>query len=491
MGNPLGWLMDKMRGWLHIQPAVTQQPIRVMEGTSRQTAMALYNIWYNGDPSELEQAYTQLRYSNTRDTMFWASVCEGQKIRKIHSGLPAVIVNSLAYVVKSDLADPVFDNEIDRIEWDAIAEDNDFRRLVGKALTETLVNGDGAFKISVDTDVSEYPILDFVPGSNVEYITSRGRIIGIDFYSIQKDKEKKNEYNLIEHYRENSVTYELRDKDGNEVPLETVPELSAYKPIRFTGNYIMAVPVVFFDHPRYTGRGKSIFEGKTGVFDAHDEVISQWMDALRAGRVVKYIPDVLIPRDPNTTLAMPPSDFGSYYVQIASSMSEGARSQIDVVQPDIRYDAFLATYTATLNMCLQGIVSPATLGIDVGKMSSAEAQREKKDVTGNTRNAITEALQAVIPSLITAALKTYDNIRGGGVREPKVTVSFGEYGAPDFDSRVATIAAATPVMSVEAQVDELWGNSKDDRWKETEVQRIMRDRGVTNEIEPGIGAGIG
>ena len=39
-------------------------------------------------------------------------------------------------------------------------------------------------------------------------------------------------------------------------------------------------------------------------------------------------------------------------------------------------------------MCLQGIMSPATLGIDVGKMSSADAQREKKDITGMTRNAV-------------------------------------------------------------------------------------------------------
>ena len=152
-----------------------------------------------------------------------------------------------------------------------------------------------------------------------------------------------------------------------------------------------------------------------------------------------------------------------------------ATAQIDTVQPEIRYDAFVESYAATLNMCLQGIVSPATLGIDVGKMSSAEAQREKKDITGMTRNAITDALEKVLPQVVCSMLMTYDLMHSNqaGAYEPKVT--FGEYGAPDFDSRVQTIASAATasVMSVEAQVDELWGASKDDDWKRAEVQRIL------------------
>ena len=167
---------------------------------------------------------------------------------------------------------------------------------------------------------------------------------------------------------------------------------------------------------------------------------------------------------------------------------ENATAQIDTVQPEIRYDAFVESYAATLNMCLQGIVSPATLGIDVGKMSSAEAQREKKDITGMTRNAITDALEKVLPQVVCSMLMTYDLMHSNqaGAYEPKVT--FGEYGAPDFDSRVQTIASAATasVMSVEAQVDELWGASKDDDWKRAEVQRILTERGIEDTPEPGI-----
>ena len=72
----------------------------------------------------------------------------------------------------------------------------------------------------------------------------------------------------------------------------------------------------------------------------------------------------------------------------------------------------------------------------------------------------------------------------------EASVSFGEYGAPDFDSRVKTIsqAATGSIMSVAAQVDELWGSSKDDDWKAQEVQRILEERGIAEMNEPALGA---
>ena len=163
--------------------------------------------------------------------------------------------------------------------------------------------------------------------------------------------------------------------------------------------------------------------------------------------------------------------------------------KINVCQPDIKYEAYVSSYMNALLMCLQGLVSPATLGIDVGKMSSADAQREKKDVTGNTRNTITTALEKVLPELINAVLMTYDNIRKAAPQRHEISVSFGEYGAPDFDSRVETVgkAATYGVMSTETQVDELWGSSKDEEWKSAEVQRIKSEKGLLTVNEPSVG----
>lgn len=175
--------------------------------------------------------------------------------------------------------------------------------------------------------------------------------------------------------------------------------------------------------------------------------------------------------------------------RVSQPLQEGVTPKIEVVQPDIKYDAFVSSYTNCLLMCLQGLVSPATLGIDVGKMSSADAQREKKDVTGNTRNTITTALEKALPELVSAVLKTYDNMQGKAPEEYEVSVDFGEYGAPDFDSRVETVGKASTygIMSVETQVEELWGSSKEDEWKAGEVKRIMQEKGLADGATSAVG----
>lgn len=352
---------------------------------------------------------------------------------------------------------------------------------MGKAVTDTLVCGDGAFKISVDSKLSPYPIVEFVEADKVEFERSRGILTAVVFSTAYKQGPRR--YVLKERYGRGVIESRLYDEGGNEVPLKTVQELDGIPPVcNYAGDYIMAAPLKFYDSKKHPGRGRSVFDGgRSDCFDALDEVVSQWWDALRHGRVKQYIPESMIPRDPKDGSLGRPNVFGNDYISTSQPLQEGVSPKIEVVQPDIDHEAFARSYANALLMCLQGIVSPATLGIDVGKMSSAEAQREKKDVTGNTRNTITAVLEKVLPKLIEAILKTYDNMQGKLPQEyGEITVSFGEYGAPDFDSRVETVgkAAAYGVMSVETQVEELWGSSKQDGWKESEVKRIKREKGL-------------
>ena len=70
----------------------------------------------------------------------------------------------------------------------------------------------------------------------------------------------------------------------------------------------------------------------------------------------------------------------------------------------------------------------------------------------------------------------------------EASITFGEYGAPDFDSRVETVAKARAagIMSDQAAVDELWGSSKEDDWKAAEVKRIQQERGIMEAEEPAV-----
>ena len=59
-------------------------------------------------------------------------------------------------------------------------------------------------------------------------------------------------------------------------------------------------------------------------------------------------------------------------------MSENAKNEIDTEQPAIPHDSYQASYSTALDLCLQGIISPSTLGIDVKKLDNAEAQKGKR-----------------------------------------------------------------------------------------------------------------
>lgn len=539
---------NMVRNWLRIEPA-QEQSVTIRETVGYAANCMRNRVWYRGDAGEIEQLFQALDGAGyaSGTARFWAKAPSNGEVRKAHSGLPAILVDTLAYLVKSDLNDVEFEaggadatTDSGEIEaglqwgdsirealdaaaiaarsggqaaagtaraadtWEEIATDCRWTDIVGEAVSGVLTVGDGAFKISIDEDVSPYPLLEFWPGDRVEYLRRHGRITGVVFktvlpagggYSAGSFGDAHNvDFELREIYEPGSVRYELW-RDDRQVPLSALPELAEYKPVTYDDKFPLAVPLCVFPSQKYPGRGRSIFDGKTDAFDAHDEVISQWIDAVRHGRVKNYIPEDMIPRDPETGKLLRVDSFGTNFIQVASSRAEGAAGaqHIETIQPEIRYDAFVESYAATLNLCLQGVVSPATLGIDVGRMSSAEAQREKKDVTGMTRNAITDALEKALPQVVRSMLMAYDLLQGhaAGQYEPKVT--FGEYGAPDFDSRVQTVASAATagVMSAEAVVDELWGASKDAAWKTAEVRRILAERGIEQAEEPGVGSGAG
>lgn len=484
----MGWIRNMVMKLLKIQPAVNTGTIIIREPLSHETNVLRNRLWYRGDPSELDQFFKQTAIDAVSKSRFWAAVPSADlSIRKIHSGLPAMITEALTALVIADLDGILLETEEQQELWDEIAEDNKAEKLIGEAVNDTLVAGDGAFKLTIDTEISEYPLIEFFSGEQLEYKLRRGRLQEIVFLSDYTAKDRS--YRLEEIYGRGYVRYILHDDKGKEVPLATVPELAELEDVTFSGDFIMAVPLMFFKSPKWEGRGKSIFDSKTDAFDALDEVISQWIDAIRLGRVQKYIPEDLIPKDERTGRLMRPNPFDNQFIKLRPVVAEKDKGLIDVEQPEIAYEAFVASYANKLDMCLQGIISPSTLGIDLKKLDNAEAQREKEKATLYTRGKIIDALNQAIPQLVDITLKVYDLM---GERKPKdyvASVTFGEYAAPDFGSVVEVVGKArmTGIMSLERAVEELYGDTWTDEEKAEEVLRLKAEQGLYQADEPKVG----
>ena len=311
-----------IRSWLEIQPAAGRG-LTIQEPVSHATNVLRNRVWYRGDASELDQLFKLLGDDAVGQARFWAAAPQNETIRKAHSGLPGIMVDTLAGVVKSDLSDLDFDkNQEAAARWQRIAEENRLPDLVSQAVADTLVTGDGAFKISLDTQVSAGPILEFWGADRVEYVRRHGRICAVHFLSPIGDRGRM----LKEIYEPGSVRYALLDAD-KEIPLDGQEEYADLKPVTFDGDFLLAVPLQFWPSARWNGRGQSIFDKKTDAFDAHDEIISQWLDAVRAGRVQKYIPESLIPRGEDGTLRNVNS-FGTQFVKLETD-NRGKRGKPD------------------------------------------------------------------------------------------------------------------------------------------------------------------
>ncbi len=491
----MNWFKSIICKLFRIVPAVEQR-VTIKEALSFHGNVLKNRIWYRGDPYELEQFFKQTAYCDVFKARFWASV-PFRKVRKIHSGIVSIVVDRFSDIITTDFNGINFgeDGEATPLKdlWETIAEKNGFEDLIGGAVSRALALGDGAFKISLD-ETSDYPVVEFYEADQVEYRYLRGvlnEVVFLTKYPYPNNSEK--EYQLEETYGKGYVTYRLLDDGGKEVPLQTLPELKGFEDTAFDGDYIMAVPLIFFPSQKWKGRGKALFDSKTDDLDALDEVISQWLDAVRKGRVNRYIPEDMVPRDPNTGELYEPNDFDNDFIAVGSVKKEGAGDKIEVSQPVISYEAYLNSYLSFMDLVLQGIISPATLGIDLKKTDNADSQREKEKITLHTREKLVNALTKVIPELVDKVMKTYDQMYGHAPGEYDASVTFGEYAAPGFDSVVETVGKAKNlgVMSTEKAIDEMYGDTLTDEEKAEEIKRIKLEQGIAEVEEPGVNMAAG
>lgn len=469
-----------IRSFLKIEPA-QRLSVVVDEEMDFQTTAFCHRLWYRGKAAELNQFYKQMDDSTGR---FWGAVpTRGLEIRKTHTGIPKIIVDTLANIVTRDLNDLEFEKVEQNDVWEAVETENKLRDLYSRAIEDALVVGDGAFKVSLDERVSEYPIVEWYSGDRVEFKRERGRIrevIFTDEYTV-----KKKTYTLKQICGYGYVDYHLYDGD-TEVPLDEIDETMGLQPVEFDASFMLAVPFMISESERWRGRGASIYESKTDNFDALDEAWSQWVQAMRASRPVKYIPDTCIMRDEKNGKLLKPNAFDNQFVEVAADMSERADNRISTEQPNFPSDSYNDTFITALDLALQGIISPSTLGIDVKKLDNAEAQREKEKATLYTRNNIIDAFGPMLKKLIEVVFKAYYTAHMKPLEDVDIDVTFGEYANPSFEAVIETLSNPNTPMSIEAKVDEMWGDTKDKAWKDEEVKRIKEQQGIVTMEEPAL-----
>lgn len=486
----MNWFQNFIIRLFRIEPA-RDRPVTIIEPHTFRENVIRNKLWYQGDSATLEQYFKRTARWDLEKARFWAARAQGS-VRKMHSGIVGTVVDRYKDIILSDLDAVDFGRENTLLQelWEDIYEKSRLNDIIGEAITGALASGDGAFKLTAD-ECSPYPVIEFYDAENVDYVYVHSTLREIKFYTTYKNGSK--ELRLEETYGYGYIKYKLYDDSGKETPLDQLPETAHLVDIGIEGDLMLAVPIRIFTSTKYKNRGKALFDGKTDVLDGLDEVISQWMDAIRMGRIKRYIPDSLIPRDPETGELLPANPFDNDFIAIGDDMSEKANHQVEISQPQISYEAYVNSYSNFLDMVLQGIISPSTLGIDLKKTDNAESQREKEKVTLHVRNKIVDALNETLPELFRTILQCYDLMCGQAPGDYEITVKFGEYASPDFGTTVDTVGKAKQygVMSLETSVDQLYGDTWTKKEKEAEVERLKAEQGIQELPEPGINMELG
>jgi hypothetical protein len=496
------WIKEKILNYIGVQELQgnpNQERFTLYSSTDELRAARTkeYFTWYRGDSDDILDFFTGAEWSdfqkspiynrNKRD-YFWVASAKEKNIKRSHSGIPRAIVDTLVNAIGA--ADITVEEQYQQI-LDEIIEENSMNDVINQQqIPYTLVGGWGAYKIDVDTDISENPIITFYTADNVDFIYNKKRLIGIIFKDFFEKNGKR--YVMFETRavkKGNSyITYDLyeigRSDELFDCDKSVFPELGTLEDKVITGLKMpLAVPCIFFDEVDKDGYGRSIYTGKTDLFDDLDQCISQAANTVRKSTPVEYYPADMLERTKAGTIKMPERFDRTFLPSpLAAMTGDGQTSgELKTTQPNLNFNQYSDEEHTILGFILTGVLSPATMGIDIAKKDNADAQREKEKITVMTRNNIIARQTKILETVYKLALfmKTYiQNPDLITVKDFDVSVSFGEFANPSFENQLSTLGSALNggIISPEKFIDLLWGDTLSEQEKMVELLYIQKQR---------------
>lgn len=503
------WIKQKLIKFLGIQELVDNPNTELKtfindEDAIQKDAIKGFKVWYIGDGNELLNYYTQTQigadlknpiYNRNKRNYFWELSATECNIKRIHSGVPHAIVDTLVNVIGMPQV-----KEKTGV-WDKISDFNDFEsKLLQYARPLTLVEGYGAWKININTSISEYPLLEFYDAENVEYIMKQGVLIGVIFKTFYKKNKK--DYVLFEsrYCKDNNsyIEYDLFELKKNNILAKCEnDELGKFENLCISNyNKLLAVPNIYFYDINKQGYGRSIYSGKVDLFDMLDEILSQASQTNRVSTPVEYYSTEILGRDRNGGIGLPSIYNRQFVERVGTPNGEGmTNNDITTTQPDLNFDKYGGLAKDVLDYILTGILSPATMGIDVAKKDNAEAQREKEKVTIMTRNNVIQRETQVVKKLVTVCLDIMQYLGKSFISrvDYEVSVDYNEFANPSLESEIQVLGSAwsNGEISTERYVNLLWADRLSDEDKQREVEWLDKQREKDNMVyEDGLGENV-
>lgn len=467
----------------------------IMEGKLKE-----YDTWYQGDSDELLNFYTvqtninynyEPWYNRNKRGYFWSISSTENDIKRTHSGQPRNIVDTLVSLIgKPEISAGMKNNPTQNSNEtlkDVLKENEFWDLYMFEQMPMTMVEGWGAYKIDWDMDESDYPIIKYYRAKDVEYVYKNKRLRAMIFKDYYTDGKMRN-YLITETrailkgnlyiYKE---VFRLSGDDIQPMSEDEVHNVEELADVDLTPiiieNYkrFLAVPCVFYkDTVNNDGYGRSIFTGKVDLFDDLDQCLSQSSNTVRRSTPVEYFNTDFLERDKNGLPKMPNVYDRKYTSFVGGRTADGAQNSnqpVQVTQPQLMFNEYSTEAQNILLQIISGIMSPATLGIDVAKKDNADAQREKEKITIFTRNVLIQAETRILNSLFNQVLEAVQIMREemSTCSDYSISVKFSEFADDSFENKLKNLGEAyvKGTISTDMYLEKLYGESL----SETEFDR--------------------
>lgn len=467
-----------------------------------------YKVWSMGNAAMLCWFYRTGNvnvslYDYNKFNYFWAK-CPTDR-RMVHCGIPGLISSRMADIlfkngvevntlIYTNDGESLKENKQLQEKADEFIKDVLFQKLrlqqnIQTAAVNESWGGHCFFRLSHDSSVSAFPILETFDITQCEIIKERKQTKAIIFkswYEYKNDSYRLDEIYTTTESGDACIQYKLFKFDADkekEVDLLSIPQTQEMFYITESGNadgihldeqhrfvYMGLKGMLAFEKPNRTpsleypdsNYGASDYEGCIDEFDVLDEITSANALEIRTNETKRYIPESMMPRDKNGNI-LPFEEFCNSFVAVKCDPDQNGETKITESRIDDKTTSYLEKWKKTLStVCNNAKISPSSLGITwleaVGP--SAESQRERNKTTLDMREGKLALWATLLKELILQALKLNVWMRNNteGIKQKQeaegafdlditsanttIQLSFGEYISEGISQRLTTWGGA-------------------------------------------------
>ena len=459
-------------------------------------------LWYKGNPDYLMWFYTRGIVENGYQNIFnqylarnwvnyyWTKSALEDGIKRTHSGLPR---QAIVFLDRA-LGDPIIkckDADKDRL-LEKIFKANNGNATMSKQKRLDMAIGDGAYIVSIDQAISDYPIFEYIDGRDCQFECIGDKITAVIFckrytyndtiYTCFERRTTERKKGVLKGYKtyavnERALFVNDSKKGFIQVPLKSIPqtenleEKDVFKDIP----YMLAVPCIR-EIDDETKRGVSMYRGRIDLFDDLDQSLSMESNTLRASTPVEYIDSNLLEKDKEGKVIIP-STFGKQFVIYKGAENYNQTpQQIQTTFYNIDFNKLSVESQENVSRCLNGWISPASFGFDISRKDNALAQREKEKITLQTLKDFKEYEVDILEQLGKVLLTCYDLMTKSKYEyiDYEIEVSFKDYATPSLSEKINTYKDAVKdgVMSVDRFIQECYGEESEET-QEQERQALI------------------